>query len=380
MKKATQAIHAGQSPEAATGAVMPPIYMTTTFAQDAPGSNKGYEYTRAGNPNFDLLENVLAALENAKHCTVFSSGLGALTGIISTMKQGDKVVVLQGIYGGTWRLFNDVFKQFGIEYIQTTKENLEKALAQKPKFLIFETPTNPLLDVYDIADFVKKAHAVNVKVVVDNTFASPINQNPLDYGVDVVWHSTTKYIGGHSDVIGGCLITNSEELQSSFHFARKAMGLNPSPFDTWLTLRGIKTLPLRMKAHNENGQKVADFLAKQPLVKKVYYPSQDPQAKKQMKGFSGIVSAEFNLCLEDTMQLISSFEIFTLAESLGGVESLVCHPATMTHASIPEIVRHQSGLSDGLVRFSVGVEDIEDILEDLQNALSKIRVSTSLHS
>lgn len=373
MKMATKTIHAGQEPESGTGAVMPPIYMTSTFAQDSPGEHKGYDYTRAGNPNFTLLEKLLAALENGKFATVFSSGIAALTALVTTMKQGDKVVVLQGIYGGTWRLFNNVFTQFGIEFIQTTKDNLEEALKAKPKYLIFETPTNPLLEVYDIADFVKKAHAVNAKVVVDNTFATPINQNPLDFGADIVWHSTTKYIGGHSDVVGGVLITNDESLNRAFDFNRKSVGLNPSPFDAWLTLRGVKTLAVRMRAHNENSLKVLEFLSKHPLVKKVYHPSLSPLAKKQMKGFSGMVSVEFNLTLEETKELISSFNLFLLAESLGGVESLVCHPATMTHASIPEEVRHHSGLVDGLVRLSVGIEDPEDLIADLEQALAKVR-------
>lgn len=370
MKISTKVIHAGQTHDFETGAIMPPIYMTSTFAQEAPGETKGYDYTRAGNPNFTALEKMLAELENARFATVYSAGLGALTALISTMQSGDSVVVLQGIYGGTWRLFNSVFKQFGINFIQTSPQDLEKALKKKPKYLLFETPTNPLLDVYDIHAFTNLAHAHGAKVVVDNTFATPINQNPLDFSADVVWHSTTKYISGHSDVVGGVLITNSPELKESFDFARKAMGLNPSPFDTWLTLRGIKTLAVRMKAHNENGKRIAGYLSTHPLVKKVFYPGYSMDAEKQMYGFSGIVSAEFDLSLNETKELISTFSLFTLAESLGGVESLVCHPASMTHASIPAEVRKETGLTDGLVRFSVGIEDPYDLIHDLDTALS----------
>lgn len=370
MKIATKAIHAGQDTDFVTGAVIPPIYMTSTFEQETPGETTGYDYTRAGNPNFTFLEKVLASLENGHYATIFSAGLGALTALISTLKSGDEVVALQGVYGGTWRLFNNVFNSFGITYTQVKPEDLEKALEKKPKFLIFETPTNPLLEVYDIEEFVKMAHRNQVKVIVDNTFATPVNQNPLDFGADVVWHSTTKYIGGHSDVVGGALITNSRDLKDAFDFARKAIGLNPSPFDAWLTLRGVKTLAARMKFHNDNGRIIAEFLARHPLVKKVYYPSESALAKAQMRGFSGMVSAEFNLTLEETKQLVSSFTYFTLAESLGGVESLVCHPALMTHASIPEKIRHATGISDGLIRFSVGLEDPYDLIQDLEKALS----------
>lgn len=359
MKPATLAIHAGQEPDAVTGAVISPIYMTSTFEQESPGVTKdGYDYTRAGNPNFTQLETVLAALEKGKYATIFSSGLGALSALVSTLKMGDSVIALQGLYGGTYRLFNQVFDKFGINFAQVSAQDLEAALKFKPHYLIFETPTNPLLQVYDIAHFAQLAHQNGVKVLVDNTFATPVNQNPLLLGADVVWHSTTKYLGGHSDVIGGALITHSEELKKAFDFARMALGLNPSPFDAWLTHRGVKTLFVRMKAHNENGKIVADWLAKHPLVKKVYYP-----------GYSGMVSVEFNLSLVQIQQLIASLQLFTLAESLGGVESLVCHPATMTHLSVPAALRHQCGLSDSLIRLSVGIEDPQDLINDLQKAL-----------
>lgn len=375
MKLPTKVIHAGQKPDPSTGAIMPPIYMTSTFVQEAPGvSIDGYEYTRASNPNFTFLEDLLAPLENGKHATVFSSGLGALTALISTLSSGDSVVALQGVYGGTFRLFTQVFNRFGIGFTQVPIDKLPEALSTKPRYLLFETPTNPLMEVYDIAYATDLAHQHNVQVVCDNTFATPYCQNPFDYGVDVVWHSTTKYIGGHSDVIGGVLITNSPQHKKAFDFARKAIGLNPSPFDAWLVTRGVKTLAARMYLHCQNAAFLADKLEAHPKVKKVYYPGLPSHpthaiAKKQMRAFSGMLSVEFNLSLEETKKLISSFRLFSLAESLGGVESLVSYPATMTHASIPKSVRDQIGLTDGLVRFSVGIEDKEDLWEDIKYLL-----------
>lgn len=380
MKFATKAIHVGNEPDAATGAIIPPIYMTSTYVQESPGETKGYDYTRAGNPNFTVLERVLASLEGAEHATVFSSGLGALTGMISMLSQGDRVVAFDGVYGGTYRLFNSVFKRYGIIFDSITPSSadvLEKALEKKPKWLFFETPTNPLLEIYDIAAFSKIAKRHGALTVVDNTFASPYFQNPLKWGADIVWHSTTKYIGGHSDVIGGVAMTNSGTIKKELDFARKAVGLNPSPFDAWLTTRGVKTLALRMEQHQKNAMAVAGFLAKHPKVKKIYYPGLEDYenhiiAKKQMTGFSGILSVEFNLSLESTSKLISSFNLFALAESLGGVESLVCHPATMTHASIPTEERLRIGLPDGLVRFSLGIEDEGDLIADLAEALELV--------
>lgn len=371
MKLATKFVHAGQEPDPVTGAIMPPIYMTSTYIQESPGvSVSGYEYTRAGNPNFTLLENLISSLENGKYATVFSSGLGALTGITASLNPNEHVVALQGVYGGTFRLFHQVFSRYGIGFKQVTPDKLEEALKAKPKYLLFETPTNPLLDVYDIEAFTKMAHKYGVEVIVDNTFATPFNQLPMEFGADHVWHSTTKYMGGHSDVVGGALITNHLETKQKLDFNRKALGLNPSPFDAWLVTRGIKTLGARMRVHNENAQLFAEALEKHPKVSKVYYPGLKSHphhniAKKQMKGFSGIVSAEFKLSIEETKKLISSFNIFQLAESLGGVESLVCHPATMTHASIPPDVRKEIGLSDGLIRFSVGIEDPQDLIDDV---------------
>lgn len=380
MKFATKAIHVGNDPDPQTGAIMPPIYMTSTFVQEAPGETKGYDYTRAGNPNFTILEKVLASLEDAKYATVFSSGLGALTGLISMLSSGDSVAAINGVYGGTYRLFNKVFNRYGITYItinDPTEKALEEAFAKKPKWLFFETPTNPLLEIFDIAALAKAAKKHGILTVVDNTFASPYFQNPLSLGADIVWHSITKYIGGHSDVIGGVAVTNDEKVKHALDFARMAMGLNPSPFDVWLHTRGVKTLALRMEKHQQNAMAIAKFLESHPKVNKVYYPGLEHHkghaiAKKQMKGFGGMVSVEFNLSLESIKKLISSFKLFSLAESLGGVESLVCHPAMMTHASIPVEERRRCGIKDGLVRFSVGVEDAQDLINDLSSALDKI--------
>lgn len=379
MKFSTKAIHSGYTPDAQTGAIMPPIYMTSTYIQDAPGENRGYEYTRADNPNFTILEELLASLEGGKHGVVFSSGLGALTGLIGTLREGDKVLAIEALYGGTYRLFTSIFNRFGIAFhmVPPTLVGLKEALQAKPKWLIFETPTNPLLDIYDIKAIAEQAKQNGVCTLVDNTFASPYCQNPLLLSADAVWHSTTKYIGGHSDVVGGAIITNDEKLAEGLKFSRMAMGLNPSPFDVWLTTRGVKTLAIRMERHHQNALAIAEFLQTHPLVKKVYYPGLTSHkgheiAKKQMMAFSGIVSVEFALSLEDVRKMVSSFHIFSLAESLGGVESLVCQPATMTHASIPAQERARQGISDGLIRFSVGIEDVDDLKDDLKQALASI--------
>ncbi|MCB1111047.1 MAG: PLP-dependent transferase [Chlamydiia bacterium] len=373
----TKAIHVGSEPEKETGAVIPPIYLTSTFAQEYPCQHHGYEYTRAGNPNFSRLEDALAALEEARHATVFSSGLGALSALLSSFEQGDHIVTLNGLYGGTYRLFAKVFSRFGITFESVSPEELPAALSRKPKCFLFETPTNPLLEIFDIEELTAIAKRHGVMVVVDNTFATPFFQNPLRYGADVVWHSATKYIGGHSDVIGGAMMTNDKALKEALDFARMAVGVNPSPFDAWLLTRSIKTLGLRMERHQHNAFEVARFLEDHPLVARVYYPGlrSHPQheiAKKQMRGFSGIVSTEFKLSLEETKQVISRFKYITLAESLGGVESLVDHPASMTHASIPPEERERIGIAEGLVRFSIGVEDSHDLIADLKTALDAI--------
>lgn len=381
MKFSTRAIHEGSVPDPSTGAIMPPIYMTSTYVQEAPGVSKGYDYTRAGNPNFTILEKQLASLENAEYATAFSSGLGALTALISSLSQGDRVLAIDGVYGGTYRLFNQVFNRFGIHFESINPngtdgmDKLLLSLKKNPKWLFFETPTNPMMEIFDISALAKAAKSHGALVIVDNTFATPYFQNPLEWGADIVWHSCTKYLGGHSDVIGGVAMTNHDNIHKELSFARKALGVNPSPFDTWLISRGVKTLALRMEKHQKNAMAIAEHLSKHPMVKKLYYPGLKEHpgyliAKKQMSGFSGMLSVEFNLSLEATKRLISSFRYFSLAESLGGVESLVCHPATMTHASIPPEERARIGLSDSLVRFSVGIEDVEDLIEDLEKALN----------
>lgn len=379
MKFATKAIHNGYKPDERIGAVMPPIYMTSTFELESPGHAKGegFSYSRADNPNFEFLEKTVASLEEAAHATVFSSGMGALTALVSTLSQGDKVVALDGVYGGTYRLFNHIFNKFGIEFINlfdVSMESIEKALQQKPKWLMFETPTNPLMNIFDIEGLAKLAKKYNVLTVIDSTFASPYCQNPLKWGADIVWHSTTKYIAGHSDVLGGIVMSNDAALKEKLDFGRKTLGVNPSPFDCWLINRGVKTLQVRMEQHQKNAMTIAAYLEKHPKVKRVNYPGLTSHpghaiAKKQMRAFNGMLSAEFDLPLQKTLEMISSFKYITLAESLGGVESLVAHPVTMTHAIVPKAERDKLGLSDGLVRFSIGIEDGADLIEDLENAL-----------
>lgn len=374
----TKAIHIGQKPDPTTGAVIPPIYMTSTYAQSAPGEHLGYDYTRAGNPNFTNLEETLAALESAKYATVFSSGLGAFTALISTLSPKDTVLSTNDLYGGTYRLFTKVFHNYGIGFQTADTQDLTSLdlliQEKRPKFVLIESPTNPLLNISDIESIAKICHLSNAKLVVDNTFASPYFQNPLLLGADIVMHSSTKYIGGHSDTIGGVLMYNDDETNQKMNFARMAIGLNPSPFDAWLTSRSLKTLGVRMERHQANARAFAEYLETHPKVSKVYYPGLTSHknheiATKQMRGFSGIVSVEFDMSIEQAKNLISKLKIFTLAESLGGVESLVDHPATMTHASIPKEEREKIGLMDGLVRFSLGIENIEDLIYDIQKGL-----------
>jgi cystathionine beta-lyase/cystathionine gamma-synthase len=378
MEFATKTIHAGWTPDPQTGAVMPPIYMTSTFELDSPGHSRGFEYTRSNNPNFEILEKTVSALEDASHATVFSSGIGALMGMISTLSKGDAVIALDGIYGGTYRLFTSVMNRFGIEFINlmdTSLESIEKALIKsKAKWVMFEALTNPLLNLFDIEAISQLAKKRGALTVLDNTFASPYCQNPLNMGADIVWHSSTKYLGGHSDVLGGVVATRDRNLKKELDFARKTLGSNPSPFDCWLITRGIKTLSLRMEQHEKNGLAVGNFLESHPKVKKVFYPGLPSHpnhalAKKQMRSFGGMLSAEFHLSQEETLKLISSFKYFSLAESLGGVESLVCHPVTMTHAIVPEEERKKLGLTEGIVRFSIGIEDSKDLIEDLKTGL-----------
>lgn len=361
----TKAVHAGSEPEKETGAVIPPIYQTSTFAQEAPAKTKGFEYTRADNPNYIRLEKALAALEEGGYATVYSSGLGAELAVLSLLQCGDHVVAGQDLYGGTYRLFTRWGERFGLSFSFVDGQKAEafkKALHPKTKLIWIETPTNPLLNLSDIGSIAKFAGSKKILTVVDNTFASPYFQKPLKLGADMALHSTTKYIGGHSDIVGGCVVTNQKELFEGLKFARMALGVNPSPFDCWLTHRGLKTLALRMERHQENAKALVLFFKKHPLAKKIYYP-----------GFGGMVSVEFDLSVAKTKKLISSLKYFTLAESLGGVESLVSHPATMTHASVPPPERAKRGLSDSLVRFSVGIEDSEDLIEDVTQALKKFQ-------
>ena len=382
MRYETAVIHVGQEPDEGTGAVIPPIYATSTFVQLAPGVTKGYDYTRSGNPNFSNLEKTLATIENARFATVFASGMAAITAVISTMKSKDVVLAEENIYGCTYRIFDKVFGKFGIniQYLDFTDvKNFQEILRLKPRLIWIESPTNPLLKVLDIAGIASYCKKTGSSLIVDNTFASPHFQKPIELGADISISSTTKYINGHSDCLGGVVATNSKEWKDKMIFAQKAVGLNPSPFDTWLISRGIKTMPLRMKQHHENAIAFAKFLEERQNVNFVRFPylPSHPQYKLatvQMSGGSGIVAAEFDLSLEKTRKLVSNFTLFSLGESLGGVESLVCHPASMTHASIPRNEREKIGLSDGLVRFSVGIENVKDLMDDFNQAFDSITV------
>ncbi|MCR4417413.1 MAG: cystathionine gamma-synthase [Ignavibacteria bacterium] len=372
----TDAIHAGQKPDPSTNAVIPPIHLTTTYYQEEIGKHKGYVYSRSGNPTRDVLQKNIATLERGKYALAFSSGLAAIHAMSNLLKNGDHAIVSNDVYGGTYRLFKRVLTNFGITFtfVDTTKvENVEKAIQPNTKLVHIETPTNPLLAISDIAEISNLCKSKNLILSVDNTFMSPYFQNPLELGADIVVHSATKYLGGHSDLLGGILILNSDELYEKLKFIQNAIGAVLSPFDSWLLLRSVKTLAVRMERHNQNAMKIAEFLNSHPKVRKVFYPGlqSHPQhliAKKQMRGFGGMVSFEVD-DFETAKNIIYKFQVFTLAESLGGVESLVCHPATMTHASIPKEIREKNGLTDGLIRLSVGIEDIEDLLNDLEQAL-----------
>ena len=379
MKFGTKAIHAGQKPDPVTGAIMTPIYQTSTFVQAAPGDHKGYEYARTGNPTRAALEANLAALEGGEFGLAFSSGMGAMDAVIRLLGAGDHVVAGDDLYGGTYRLFTKVFSRFGMEFSfvdMAETAGLEKAISPATKLVWLETPTNPLLKVVDIEALVEKAKASGALVVVDNTFATPYLQQPLSLGADIVVHSLTKYLGGHSDVIGGAAITHNAELAEKLAFLQNAVGAVPGPQDCFLVLRGLKTLHVRMERHCENAMRAALYLQDNPRVGKVYYPGlpEHPQhelAARQMPGFGGMISFELaDDSLERAVKFCAATRVFALAESLGGVESLVEHPAIMTHASIPKDVRESYGLRDSLIRLSVGIEDIEDLLEDLEQALA----------
>jgi cystathionine beta-lyase/cystathionine gamma-synthase len=378
MKSATKYIHAGSHPDPSTGAIMTPVYMTSTYVQEAPGVNKGYEYARSQNPTRTALEEALAVIENGKYGLAFSSGVAATDAVIKLLNPGDEVICANDMYGGTYRLFTKVFERFGIvfRYVDTTvAANVEAAITANTKLVWLETPTNPLMNITDIAAVAAITKAKKLILVVDNTFASPALQNPLDLGADIVMHSATKYLGGHSDVIQGALVMNDTELRDKLYFIQKSCGAVPGPMDCFLVLRGIKTLGIRMKAHCENGKIIANWLRANPKVSKVYWPGFEDHAgyavaREQMKDFGGMISFELkNDSVEEAKRVLSSTHLFALAESLGGVESLINHPASMTHASIPREERIKNGLSDSLIRLSVGIEDADDLVNDLAKAI-----------
>lgn len=378
MKEATKYIHAGAEPDPSTGAIMTPIFQTSTYVQEAPGKNKGYEYARSQNPTRTALENAFAEIENAKFGLAFSSGVAATDAVIKLLQPGDEVICANDMYGGTYRLFTKVFEKFGIKfnYIDTTKvENVSAAINQNTKLVWLETPTNPLMNITDIAGVAAITKTKKILLAVDNTFASPYLQNPIDLGADIVMHSVTKYLGGHSDVIQGALMMNDQALRDQLYFIQKSCGAVPGPMDCFLVLRGIKTLHLRMKAHCENGSIIAHWLKKHPKIGKVFWPGFEDHpgyaiAKKQMRDFGGMLSFVLkDDSVEKVSKVLSSTKLFSLAESLGGVESLINHPASMTHASIPREERIKNGLSDSLIRLSVGIEDANDLIDDLNQAI-----------
>jgi cystathionine beta-lyase/cystathionine gamma-synthase len=357
---------------------MIPIYQTSTYVQEAPGKNKGYEYARSQNPTRFALEAAFAVIENGKYGLAFSSGVAATDAVIKLLSPGDEVIAANDMYGGTYRLFTKVFEKFGIvfKYVDTTNvENIANVISAKTKLVWLETPTNPLMNITDIAGVAAITKASGCLLCVDNTFASPYLQNPLDLGADIVMHSATKYLGGHSDVIQGCLVMNDTALRDQLYFIQKSCGAVPGPQDCFLVLRGIKTLHVRMQRHCENGIKIAHWLRNHPKVAKVYWPGFEDSkgysiAKQQMRGFGGMISFELkDDSITEVNRVLSSTHLFSLAESLGGVESLINHPATMTHASIPREERIKNGLSDGLIRLSVGIEDVDDLIEDLNKAI-----------
>ncbi|MBS1946850.1 MAG: cystathionine gamma-synthase [Bacteroidetes bacterium] len=378
MKFATKLIHAGMEPDPSTGAIMVPIYQTSTYVQEAPGKNKGYEYARSQNPTRKALENALAIIENGKYALCFSSGVAASDAVIKLLQPGDEVIAGNDLYGGTYRLFTKVFEKFGIRFHfvnMKDAESIKTSVSNKTKLIWMETPTNPLMNIVDIESISSYAKQKNILTCVDNTFASPYLQNPLNLGADIVLHSATKYLGGHSDAIHGCLAMNNAELREKLYFIQKSCGAVPGPQDCFLILRGLKTLHVRMERHCENGEKIAAFLRNHRKVAKVYWcgfadhPGYDV-AKKQMRGFGGMMSFELkNQSVDEAKRVLSSTKLFSLAESLGGVESLINHPATMTHASIPREERIKNGLSDSLIRLSIGIEDADDLTEDLEQAI-----------
>jgi len=379
---ATDAIHVGQEPDPATGAITVPIYQTSTFVQEELGKHKGYEYARTANPTRSALEKNLAALERGRFAFAFASGMAAINAMMTLLKAGDHVVAGHNLYGGSFRLFDKVWKDFGLtfSYADTTRlSEVEHAFQPSTRLLFIETPTNPIMEITDLRAAATLAHQHKLLLAVDNTFTSPYLQRPLELGADLVTHSTTKYLNGHSDGVGGVVILNDAQLAERLKFIQNAAGAVLGPFDSWLVLRGVKTLAVRMVRHNENGLAVARYLERHPKVKKVFYPglNSHPQfalAQKQMAGFGGMLAFETG-SLDKARMVLKSVRLCALAESLGGVETLISHPATMTHASVPAEERKRLGITDGLVRISVGIEDIEDIIADLEQALEKISAS-----
>jgi cystathionine gamma-lyase len=379
MKFGTKAIHAGLEPDPSTGAIMTPIFQTSTYVQESPGKNKGYGYARGKNPTRVALEKNIAALEEGKHAICFSSGMGATDAVMKLLRPGDEVITGDDLYGGSYRMFTKIFEPYGIKFHfinLTDANNIKKYINANTKLLWVETPTNPTMQIVDIEACSKIAKENNLLLAVDNTFASPYLQNPLNQGADIVMHSVTKYLGGHSDVVMGALIVNDDKLHEQLYFILNSCGANPGPMDCFLVLRGIKTLHLRMERHCYNGRKIAEYLRTLPRIEKVYWPGFEDHpnhaiAKKQMRDFGGMISIVLkDASLEETFRIASSFNVFSLAESLGGVESLINHPVTMTHASIPKAERERVGVVDNLLRLSVGVEDVEDLIEDLKQALA----------
>jgi cystathionine beta-lyase/cystathionine gamma-synthase len=376
---ATRAIHAGQAPDPATGAVVVPIYQTSTYAQDALGKHRGYEYSRTGNPTRAALETCIAALEGGAHGLAFASGMAAEAAIMQLLKPGDHTVAVDDLYGGSYRLFRRVLEPMGLTFSFVDGSDLtavEKSLTDRTRIVWVESPTNPLLKLVDIEAVSKLAHARQALLVVDNTFMSPYFQRPLSLGADIVVHSATKYLGGHSDVIGGTLVVNRDDLFERLSFLQNAVGGVPGPMDAWLVLRGIKTLAIRMREHDHNARQIAAFLIDHPKVARVFYPGlpDHPQrdlARRQMSGFGGMISFEVKGGLEPARRVVERTRLFTLAESLGGVESLIELPAAMTHASIPAETRRAHGVADGLIRVSVGIEDAADLISDLDRALAE---------
>ncbi len=378
LKFNSKTIHGGQQPDKAYGAVMPPIYQTSTYAQSTPGGHQGYEYSRSANPTRTALENSLASIENGNYGLAFASGLAAMDAVIKLLNPGDEVVSTNDLYGGSYRLFKKVFEKFGITFHFVGMQNsdeIEKHINENTKLIWVETPTNPMMNIIDIKSVSKLAKKHNLLLAVDNTFATPYLQRPLDLGADIVMHSATKYLGGHSDVVVGALIVKNKELADELYFIQNASGAVCGPMDSFLVLRGIKTLHVRMQRHCDNGEAIARYLAKHSKIEKVYWPGFEDHpnhevAKAQMNGFGGMISfITKGSNFDDAIKIVEKLQVFTLAESLGGVESLAGHPASMTHASIPKEEREKSGVVDALIRLSVGIEDVDDLIADLEQAI-----------